>query len=291
MQADNLTLLKAAAARLATASALINALYEALNEPEIDHGRVVKLMSMDVAICTRLLRLANTASYSRGVTVNSIEKAIVWLGLSEAYRITCATITAKLCEQDLPLYRISAGRLLYNSVATAVTMELLAKEAKLDANTGYTLGLLANLGRILLQRLSDARGLPACGADLPQIADVLAWERAQLGWNQAEAGALILQHWGLNPVFADVVACQYDPASASAEATRRWGALLQVAKTLVAMTDYSLGVESDACVVTNAIFQEADLPNFDGMMFSARIATVTRALCAETGVPDPWGVR
>ena len=288
MQVDNLNLLKAAASRLATASVLINALYEALNEPEIDHERVVKLMSMDIAISTRLLRLANTASYNRGVTVTSVEKAIVWLGLSEAYRVTCATITAKLCEQNLPLYRISAGRLLYNSVATAVAMEMLAKEAELDPNTGYTLGLLANLGRLLLQRLADAHGLPACGADLPQIAQVLAWERTHLGWNQAEAGALILRHWGLNPVFAGVIACQYDIALAGDATSRRWSALFQVAKTLVAITDYSLGVESDSCVVTDAIMQEADLPNFDGLLFSAKIATATRELCADTGVPDPW---
>ncbi len=288
MQVDNLNLLKSAASRLATASVLINALYEVLNEPEIDHERVVKLMSMDIAISTRLLRLANTASNNRGVTVTSVEKAIVWLGLSEAYRVTCATITAKLCEQNLPLYRISAGRLSYNSVATAVAMELLAKEAELDPNTGYTLGLLANLGRLLLQRLADANGLPACGADLPQIAQVLAWERTHLGWNQAEAGALILRHWGLNPVFAGVIACQYDITLAGDETSRRWSALFQVAKTLVAITDYSLGVESDSCVVTDEIFQAADLPNFDGLLFSAKIAAATRELCADTGVPDPW---
>lgn len=281
-----LSALKVAAARLATASALINALYDALNQPEVDHQRVIKLMSMDVAISSRLLRLANTASHNRGMTITSIDKAIVWLGLAEAYRISCASIAAKLCEQDLSLYRISSAKLLYNSVATAVAMELLAKEVGLDSNTGYTLGLLSNLGRILLQRLAEAQGLPACGADLPQISEVLAWERANLGWTHPEACAAILQHWGLNPVFSAVAAAQYDSASAPDALSRRWASLLQVAKTLVAITDYSLGVESDTCVVTQAVVAAADLPNFDGLMFSTKIARATRELCLETGVPD-----
>jgi hypothetical protein len=72
--------LKAASARLPSSAKLIDALYREIKKPDVDIGQVIRLVSMDVAIASRLLRMANSASYTRGETVTSLDQALSWLG-------------------------------------------------------------------------------------------------------------------------------------------------------------------------------------------------------------------
>ena len=104
--------IKAASARLPSSAKLIDALYRVIQQPDVDVDHVVRLVSMDTAITSRLLRMANSACYTRGEQVTSLDQALSWLGAFQAYRVACITVTAKLCEQNLPIYRISADRLL-----------------------------------------------------------------------------------------------------------------------------------------------------------------------------------
>ncbi|MCS6243477.1 MAG: HDOD domain-containing protein [Opitutus sp.] len=63
--------LKAASARLPSSAKLIDALYREIKKPDVDIDQVIRLVSMDVAITSRLLRMANSACYTRGETVTS----------------------------------------------------------------------------------------------------------------------------------------------------------------------------------------------------------------------------
>jgi HD-like signal output (HDOD) protein len=194
--------IKAATARLPSSSKLIDALYRAINQPDVDIDQVIRLVSMDVAMTSRLLRMANSACYTRGETVTSLDQALSWLGSFQAYRVACITVSAELCEQNLPLYRISADRLQANSIAMAVGMEIVTSSAGLDHKAGYTIGLLHNLGRIVLQRVALQMEVPAGSADLPDIQMVVNWERETFGCTHAEMGASVLALWGMNPLFA-----------------------------------------------------------------------------------------
>ncbi len=279
--------LKEASVRLPSSAKLIDALHNALKQPDVDINQVVKLMTSDVAISTRLFRMANTASATRGETVTSIDQALAWLGIAAAYRATCATVSARLCEQNLPLYGISAERLFLNSIAMAVGMEILATQADLDPKSGYTIGLLHNLGRILIQRVALHHEIPAGSADLPDIHAVILWERETFGCTHAEAGAMLLSLWGLNPIFGAVIAHQHDLDRVGRPEIRRWSAMLHLTAALVAGTDFGLGVVSDAWPISDTTFAEAGLPSMDIIKLSGDISEATRDLCHQCGLSLP----
>ena len=276
--------LKAASARLPSSAKLIEALYRAIQQPDVDIDHVVRLISMDIAISSRLLRMANSASYSRGETVTSIDQALTWLGAFQAYRVACITVSAKLCEQSLPVYRISADRLLANSIAMAVGMELLAKQTRLDPKAAYTIGLLHNLGRIVLQRVALQQEIPAGAGDLPDLLSVVNWERETFGCTHAEIGASVLALWGMNPLFSQVLAHQHDLEQEDQPEVRRWSALLHLTATLVASTDFGLGVTSDAWPISEAVFVAAGLPIMDILTLSEEITAATKDLCEQSGL-------
>ena len=276
--------LKAATARLPSSAKLIDALYRALQQPDVDIDHVVRLVSMDVAISSRLLRMANSACYTRGETVTSVDQALSWLGAFQAYRAACATVSAKLCEQNLSVYRISSERLLGNCIAMAVGMEVLANLANLDAKTGYTIGLLHNIGRIVLQRVALQKEIPAGAGDLPDIQAVMHWERETFGCSHAEIGASVLALWGLNPVFSNVLAQQRDMDETEDAEVRRWSALLHLAATVVASTEFGLGVTSDSWPISEAVFVDAGIPHLDILQLSADISAGTKALAEQSGM-------
>ena len=97
--------IRAASARLPSSAKLIDALYSVISKPDVDIDQVIRLVSLDIAITSRLLRMANSASYSRGESVTNLNQALAWLGAFQAYRVACITVSAKLCELNLPIYR------------------------------------------------------------------------------------------------------------------------------------------------------------------------------------------
>ena len=276
--------LKAASARLPSSAKLIDALYRQIQKPDIDIDHVIRLVSMDVAITSRLLRMANSASYTRGETVTSLDQAISWLGVFQAYRVACITVTAKLCGQSLPIYRISADRLLVNSISMAVGMELVTAKAGLDPKAGYTIGLLHNLGRIVLQRVALQMEIPAGAGDLPDIQAVVNWEREVFGCTHAELGGSVLSLWGLNPIFSKVLVHQHDMGRVENPEVRRWGALLHLTATLVASTEFGLGVTSDAWPISEAMFADAGISQLAILKMSEEITVATKVLCEQSGL-------
>ena len=276
--------LKAAAARLPSSVKLIDALYRAIKQPDIDIDHVIRLMSMDIAVTTRMLRMANSASYSRGDTATSIDQALSWLGTFQAYRVACLTVSAQLCEEHLTVYRISAEKLLANSIAMAVGMEVLAKKTDLDPKTAYTIGLLHNLGRIVLQRVSKELKIPKGAGDLPDIHAVMQWERDTFGYTYTEIGAFVFNFWGMNPIFSKVIGQQRDLDQITDSEVRRWSALLHLTATLVATTDYGLGVANDAWPISETTFEHAGVDNVDLFQLSEVVSVATKELCEQSGL-------
>ena len=275
--------LKAASSRLPSSAKLIDALYRVIQQPDIDVDHLVRLVSMDTAITSRLLRMANSASYTRGEHVTSLDQALSWLGAFQAYRVACITVTAKLCEQNLPIYRISADRLLGHTIAMAVGMEVIAKQTSLDPKAAYTLGILHNLGRIVLQRVALQMEVPAGAGDLPNIHGVINWERATFGCTHGELGGSVLAMWGMNPLLSQVFLHQHDVERIEDPEVRRWGALLHLTSTVVASTEFGLGVTGDSRPITEALFVEAGLEQLDILQLSDEIAESTKTLCEQSG--------
>ena len=194
------------------------------------------------------------------------------------------TVSAKLCDQGLPLYRISDDQLFANSMAMAVGMELLAGKAGLDRKSGYTIGLLYNLGRIVLQRLAVQLEIPAGAADLPDRQAVVNWERETFGYSHTELGSAVLAVWGMNPLLVEVIKRQYDGEAASDPLVRRWSALLQLTATVVDGTTYGLGGARDVGPIAESMFVEAGIARLDIQPLSEEIASETKRFCEQGGV-------
>ena len=154
---------------------------------------VTDLLRRDSGLTTRIIRVANSSVYNKGLPSGSLEEALARVGFKEVYRLTGFAAIAQMSDQKLPLYGISGSTLRENSLLTALLMETLAPEAGIDPRLAYTAGLLRSTGKIALDRMmrNDAAGA-GFEFDPAPLADR---EYRVLGLNNCEASAMILGEW------------------------------------------------------------------------------------------------
>jgi HD-like signal output (HDOD) protein len=163
-------------------------------------------------------------------------------------------------------------------------MEQIAKKTELDPKTAYTLGLLHNLGRIVLQKMALPLELPIGVADLPDPVAVSEWERENLGCTQAEAAAGVFGLWGLNSLFGEVITHYDERESTESSEVRRWAELLHLTVAVVETTAFKLGIKSDTVPLPETIFADVGLPPLDLEKLGDEITTATQIFCEQSGL-------
>lgn len=161
------------------------ALTELMRDPDVEMASVAELIQQDPAVAARVLRLCNSAFFSAGREVTSIQQAATRLGLDTLRRVVLASEAfshGKLNQAEREAMQARALRV--SQVAAGL---LGGASAELAA----TAGLLSEVGRLIPD----------------------AWESGSCPEEQehAAAGAYLLGLWGLPDPIVEAVAFQYSP--------------------------------------------------------------------------------
>lgn len=235
-------------------------------DPDVDINDLAAVIERDPALASRLISIANSAFYSPRQPVTSIREAIIRvLGLNMVRNIavgvslTGGFSTARCPRFDSTAYWVTA-------LGTADLASGLARAANVDGmadpDTAYLVGLLHNIGELLLvhlfpqemdlvfQRLANEPG-----------SQLTFHENAVLGINHWEAGAFLMRHWELPPIVAATIEALGDPQKAPRnrplvpliDATRCWLQAMLVGK---ADTLRLTGVDESYCEYRTTTFSE-----------------------------------
>lgn len=124
---------------------------ELLVNPEVEFQELANFAAKHPAMVMRLMKIANSAYYFRGVNVTSIDQAIGRIGLEQAGKIFYAVaLLAYEQGNNKQLNRIIHAN-LKKAYLVALLSEKLADLAKFDdCNAVHTIGLLHNVGGTFL---------------------------------------------------------------------------------------------------------------------------------------------
>ncbi|HRP06195.1 MAG TPA: HDOD domain-containing protein, partial [Opitutaceae bacterium] len=136
------TRLTAAAAKLPAAPRIFQQLSAAIKDPDVSVEALVTVVRLDPVLSARVIRASNSALFSRGGNIVSLDGAIERIGIYEVFQLVGAAMASQLYSGGLPVYGISGDQLWENSVTTAVALDHLAESAGEDGRVGYILGLL-----------------------------------------------------------------------------------------------------------------------------------------------------
>jgi len=216
-----------------------------LDDLNADAGLVVDLISADTSLSARVLRLSNSVFFRGSLSVQSLDEAIGRVGFREVHKIVGIAMTEQAFKDGLPSYGLGAKAIFENSVATALAMEILARSAGEDGHEAYTVGLLRQIGKLVLGRILEKEHPGVVCAD---GADICAWEREQFAITSHEATALVLEAWKLPPEF--FLGIRYHHTPETHRENGPFGALLHLACWVVQTLGHGLKAEATLWALT-----------------------------------------
>jgi len=196
---------------LPSSPAVLNPLLELLRvEPEhIDLKKVVELVSYDKTIAAQCLRIANSPLYGRARATESIQAAVVALGIQrvEDILLTCClhrfSAGAKWATDPEVYWKHSLG-------CASVCRELAERIEFREPDKAYLAGLLHDLG-ILVNSLAYTKDYEGVVARAKEHGVPLAeQEMSDLGFTHSESGNILARVWQLPTAVIEVIAYHHD---------------------------------------------------------------------------------
>lgn len=179
-----------------------------------DHAPIsacIEAIERDQALTVRVLRLANSAFYGAPGQVSRIGDAVQMLGLrTVASTLAAVSLRATLASLRCEGFRFEAY--WRHTLCTALAARELAKFVSLDSGEAFLLGLLHDVGQLIL-----AMTRPALQAQVLQRcrSDGLSMHEAEsqlFGVTHADVGAAVARQWNFPAAIADAIAAHHRPS-------------------------------------------------------------------------------
>jgi putative nucleotidyltransferase with HDIG domain len=178
---------------------------------------VVNLVETDVILTSKVLKVANSAAFSRGQVITSLHRAIVHLGEKMVVGIALGSCSPRIFSQPLEGYESAVGELWDHSLRTAIATREIIRYIlhPVSADLAFTAGLLHDVGKAVLSEFLKGNGeyMASC-CDSGEVENFLTIERRLSGTDHAEVGCAIARHWNLPEPLCSVIRDHHHPALA-----------------------------------------------------------------------------
>lgn len=186
-------------------------------DPESDLEDVIAIVRHDAALTARVLRVVNSSAFGLVHPVDSVERAVSYLGGWMVVSIAIGDSAGRLFQNPLEGYEGERGSLWRHDLFTAFAAREIVRFARLPipAETAFTAGLLHDIGKAVISDFLKGTAGPAL-AEISQgnAVDYSAAERQILGVDHAEVGCELARAWGFPEVLQQTIRHHHHPQEA-----------------------------------------------------------------------------
>ncbi len=179
-----------------------------LQRDEPDLRRINQLLSGEVGLTVRILRLVNSARYSGGGGIATVEAATALLGLRATGQLVQAAAVGGAFE-GVP--GVDMTEFWRHSLDVAKIAQSLAAEFRLDTGAAFTAGLLHGVGDLIMRMAMPDR--PSLQPAFPADDGRYEAQLADLGYAYAEVGAAFAASWHFPADIVEAIRHQCDPTA------------------------------------------------------------------------------
>ncbi len=244
-----------------------------VNDPELSFKSMADEISKDQAITTNILKLCNSAFFSKGKEITSVDRAIVTLGIKEVKDIVVIAATREVLNKAILGYDLQRGELWTHGLAVAILAKkiALAKNKKAVADVAFTGGIIHDVGKTVLALFVSNTFKEILSTVESKKITFNAAEREVMGYDHQEIGEKVLAKWKFPEVLKAMVRFHHDPALAPKEFLEMVS-IVHIANVLCLMGGIGIGADglyhelSDVAIkalgVTNKELEQfySDLP-------------------------------
>jgi len=177
------------------------------------------VIKLDPTLVLRLLRVANSSYYGLQKKVESISRAIVFIGMKNLRNMVVTTSLKDIFKKGQNEDLFSREKLWLHCAAVGICAKMIAE--RIFGKTGedfYLCGILHDIGLIVEDHTVNDLLIEMCKAYMPGGGPITEYEQEVIGTNHSEIGYLLTKEWGL-PVevqegirFHHDIGKEYDPS-------------------------------------------------------------------------------
>jgi HD-like signal output (HDOD) protein len=210
------------------------------------------VIKMDPTLVVRLLRLVNSPFYGLRQHVDSISRAVAFIGMKNLQNMAVTDAMKNLFQKESSSTIFSRKRLWLHCVAVSICSKMLAERIfAINGDNPYLCGILHDFGLIVEEQVAEKDFFEACKAcgtagSMPEC------ERQFLDTDHCEIGYLMTIDWEMPLVIQEAIRDHHtlsndtDPASLTG--------ILQIAEYITGQFDYTTIPGSKPLLAPSLIF-------------------------------------
>jgi HD-like signal output (HDOD) protein len=231
--------------------AVMTELLHALSDRDIELRTLAGIISKDPLMSMNVLKISNSAFYRLPNKVTTVDHAVKLLGIKEITGICIACGAYQSLKPSQNVETFDFDDFWRHSVATGVVSRRLSQELEiLDHNVIYFLGLLHDVGKVVLDRIAHDIYKVVIKTTREENVTIREVEQRLIGASHDMVGGWLMEKWKLPWTFVDV-AKYHHAVKEAPEDNKAAIAIISFADRLAWL--HYLGVESnfDASILTD----------------------------------------
>jgi putative nucleotidyltransferase with HDIG domain len=190
---------------LPTLNTIMDKAFRVLNDKNSSFGQLMDVIKYDQAISCKIVSIANSAFYSRGVPIMTLQRAMISVGFDEIKNIVTCLIFMDNILKQLKLKEEDLKALWKHSLMVAYAAKVLAGKTMLeDPEKMFTVSLLHDIGKVILY-MQDPEYRQTFDEAQRAGKDVCAFERTRYGIDHQEIGYYMSMKWRFPEEFTNVI--------------------------------------------------------------------------------------
>lgn len=210
LQSEDLRIIVGEISELPSVPSVYSELTAVISQPESSVLDVAAVVRRDMAMTAKVLQIVNSSFFTQGRVINSIEEAVVRLGMDRMKSLALATHAFSCAGTE----DLATRQFLEKEQRHALTIAHAAAklvDEKSTAEVTFLAGILHDVGKVVL-RLNA----PKLAAEIQAVQDkdglsLHTAEERVLGVTHAEIGAYLVGIWGLSYPVVEAVAHHHHP--------------------------------------------------------------------------------
>lgn len=209
-----------------------------INDPYSSMREFEKIIEMDPVLVSRVLQLVNSSAFSLMHKVNSIGRAVAFLGMQNLHNLAITdTLHAFFNPKEVAEDEFSAARLWQHSVAVAITCKTISEKIfGIEGERAYLSGIIHDFGIIVEHQIEEEKFTQLC-LNCPDSAILVLREKEILHTDHTKIGELLSVNWNMPKEISRTIKMHHR-CSGSVEPSSLHG-ILQISEHICDHLDHS----------------------------------------------------